>query len=62
MSHANHPPLAPLATAAPPPEVLRGLDATDADRPAREVLSAVVWEGSALDPDTMKARDFLAQL
>jgi hypothetical protein len=58
MSNANCPPPA----SAQPREVLRGLDATEAGRPAHEVLSAIVWEGPAMDPDVTKAKDFLAQL
>ena len=44
------------------PELLRGLNEVDADRPAIEVMSAVAWEGLALDPETTTAEDFLAQL
>lgn len=59
MSPTNRP---PLPTAVPPPEVLWGLDAADADRPAHEVLSAIAREGLTMDPDTLKARDFLSLL
>lgn len=55
-------PASPPAAAPNSAEVLRGLDAADADRPARAVLAAVGWESVPLDPGTTRARDFLAQL
>jgi hypothetical protein len=50
------------AVAVIPMPILRGLNIIEADRRAVEVMAAVAWEGPALDPDTLQAGDFLAQL
>lgn len=45
----------------PTRSILRGVSARDAERPAREVLAAVPWDG-ARRRDTLPAAAFLAAI
>ncbi len=61
MIHAHPNPPAPLAVTQPS-EILRGLDVAEGRRPAREFLEMLFWKSPTLDPESVKARDFLARL
>lgn len=43
-------------------EVVRGASDEELDRTAAVFLASVAWEGPSLDPDTLDAATFLAQL
>lgn len=43
-------------------DVVRGLDARSAARPAQELMSEIPWNGARLDPERTSAGVFLANL